>query len=325
MVKLLAQYCHPVSHLPTLCLYLLGEGSSPNVGSLFPLLVVLRVSGMYWFLPPHGLGYSHACQASMWVLRLKLGSPCLHSKPATSSVTSPAWAFTFSKYIRAWFAHLTVPSLMLKMQTHIAVFIRRLENPTSKNRLEMQLIKNTDTSWSWVQTSLWKAKPEANQAGSSQASSQFPLQNSFLPRAGLAQGSQGCYWFPRKPQTHRCSWVKESWTDHCAFWISPCKHGDSLFPKKRKRKRKGEVRTPRGLWITGKGWSLSAAPRRLKAGDVLVYVSGWKVICELRPVLWVLLVLSLYWVNFWCLHFELSFPWGRDALPATLSFIGFTP
>lgn len=39
-----------------------GQGSSPNLDSLFPLLAVLGVPGMFWSLPG-GLGYGHPRQA----------------------------------------------------------------------------------------------------------------------------------------------------------------------------------------------------------------------------------------------------------------------
>lgn len=99
----------------------------------------------------------------------------------------------------------------------------------------------------------------------------FPLQNSFPARAGLAQCSPGCYWFPRKPRPTDVRGSQNHELTACAFWISICKHGDSLL-----REREG-----------GRGWRgepdlapivqiSSVSFPFLKIGSLLYFLSSWE-------------------------------------------------
>lgn len=82
-----------------------------------------------------------------------------------------------------------------------------------------------------MQTCPWKTRLEDNQALITSRLPHSPtvalLENSFLPRAGLAHssGTADSQGTPRPTDVHGS---KNCELTICAFWISTCKHGDSL-------------------------------------------------------------------------------------------------
>lgn len=71
------------------------------------------------------------------------------------------------------------------------------------------------------------------------------LENSFLQRVGGLDSQLPALLIPRNTQATDVHGSQSCELTTCAFWISMCKHGDSLFRKKKEKGGKGgEEKSP---------------------------------------------------------------------------------